>query len=69
VERLVWEFVPDLMKDPAQLREDLERMIELEKSGSHGNPEAAAKAWLDKLAEVDQMRRGFQEQAARGLMT
>jgi site-specific DNA recombinase len=69
VERLVWEFVSDLMKDPVQLREDLERMIELEKNGSHGDPEVAAKAWLDRLAEVDQMRRGFQEQAARDLMT
>jgi hypothetical protein len=57
------------MKDPAQLREDLERMIELEKNRSHGDPEAAAKAWLDKLAEVDHMRRGFQEQTARGYMT
>jgi site-specific DNA recombinase len=69
VERLVWEFVSDLMKDPAQLREDLERMIELEKSGSYGDPEVEAKAWLDKLAELGQMRRGFQEQAARGYMT
>jgi site-specific DNA recombinase len=69
VERLVWEFVSDLMKDPAQLREDLERMIELEKSGSYGDPEVEAKAWLNKLAELGQMRRGFQEQAARGYMT
>jgi site-specific DNA recombinase len=69
VKRLVWEFVSDLMKDPAQLREDLERMIELEKSGSYGDPEVEAKAWLDKLAELGQMRRGFQEQAARGYMT
>jgi len=69
VERLVWEFVSDLMKDPAQLRGDRERMIEIEKSGSHGDPEVEAKAWLDKLAEVAQMRRGFQEQAAKGYMT
>src|SRR5215218_6470209 len=69
VERLVWEFISELMKDPAQLREDLERMIELEKSGSHGDPEIESKAWLDKLAELSQMRRGFQEQAARGYMT
>jgi site-specific DNA recombinase len=69
VEHLVWEFVSDLMKDPAQLRDDLERMIELEKNGAHGDPEVEAKAWLDKLAELSQMRRGFQEQAARGYMT
>jgi hypothetical protein len=69
LERLVWEFVSDLMKDPAQIRDDLERMIELEKSGWHGDPAAAAKVWLDKLSELNQMRRGFQEQAARGYMT
>src|SRR5215210_5662321 len=69
VERLVWEFVSDLMKDPAQLREDLERMIELEKSGANGHPGIQSKIWLDKLAELGQMRRGFQEQAARGYMT
>lgn len=69
VERLVWEFVSDLMKDPAQLRDDLERMIELEKTGAHGDPELEEKAWLDKLAELGRMRRGFQEQAARGYMT
>jgi hypothetical protein len=69
VERLVWEFVSDLMKDPAQLRDDLERMIELEKNGAHGDPEIESKAWLDKLAELDRMRQGFQEQAARGYMT
>jgi len=69
VERLVWEFVSDLMKDPAQLGEDLERMIEMEESGLHGDSELEVKAWLDKLAELGQMRRGFQEQAARGYMT
>jgi len=69
VERLVWEFVSDLMKDPAQLRDDLERMIELEKNGAHGDPEIESKAWLDKLTELSQMRRGFQAQAARGYMT
>jgi len=69
VERLVWEFVSDLMKDPAQLRQDLERMIEMEKSGAHRDPELEVKTWLDKLAELCQMRRGFQKQAARGYMT
>lgn len=69
VELLVWEFVSHLMKDPAQLRDDLEKMIELEKCGAQGDPEIESKAWLDKLAQLSQMRRGFQEQAARGYMT
>jgi hypothetical protein len=58
-----------LMKDPAQLRQDLERMIEMEKSEAHRDPELEVKTWLDKLAELGQMRRGFQKQAARGYMT
>jgi site-specific DNA recombinase len=69
VEGLVWEFVSELMKDPERLREDLERMIELEVGQYHGDPESAERAWLEKLAELNGMRRGFQEQAARNLMT
>jgi len=69
VEQKVWSNISGLMKDPEQLRGDIERMIELEKNGSYGDPEQEEKAWLDKLAEVNQMRRGFQEQAAKGYMT
>src|SRR5215208_6192698 len=50
VERSVWEFVSGLMRDPEQLREDLERMMELERRGAHGNPKREMKAWLAKLA-------------------
>ena len=35
----------------------------------HGDAGQEAKVWLDRLAEADTMRRGFQEQAAKGLMT
>jgi hypothetical protein len=66
VERRVWEFVSDLMKDPERLREDLDRMIELEKKASRGDPEREAKAWLDKLTEVDGERRGYIKLAAKG---
>jgi site-specific DNA recombinase len=66
VERRVWEFVSELMKDPEQLQADLERMIELEKQGAHGDPEQEARMWLDKLAEVDAERRGYVRLAARG---
>ena len=69
VEREVWSNISDLMKDPEQLRGDIDRMIELEKKGSHGDPGREEKVWLDKLAEVNQMRRGYQEQAAKGYMT
>ena len=69
VEQRVWEFVSGLMKDPEQLQTDLERMIELKRQGAHGDPEREAKAWLDKLSEVDAERRGYIKLAARGSIT
>jgi hypothetical protein len=61
--------VSGLMRDPEQLREDLERMVELERRGAHGNPKREMKAWLDKLAEVDSERRSYIKLAARGTIT
>src|SRR3712207_5554348 len=69
MERRVWEFISYLMKDPEELNKDLEKMIELEKRGAHGDPERESKAWLDKLTEVDAERRGYLKLAARGSMT
>jgi flagellar motility protein MotE (MotC chaperone) len=69
IEALVWRFVSDMIKDPEQLREDLERVVEQERQGARGNSEREAKAWLDKLTEVDRMRSGFQDMAAEGLIT
>jgi Recombinase zinc beta ribbon domain/Recombinase len=66
IEGRVWEFVSNLMKDPEELRADLETMIEFEKRGAHGDPEREAKAWLDKLSEVETERRGYLRLAARG---
>ncbi len=69
VEQKVWSNISDLMRDPEQLRGDIDRMIELEKNSSHGDPKREEKVWLDKLAEVNRMRRGYQEQAAKSYMT
>jgi site-specific DNA recombinase len=69
VEQRVWEFVSGLMKDPDQLRDDLERMIELEKQDVHGDPDVQAKAWVEKLSEIDEERRGYLKLAARGRIT
>jgi DNA repair ATPase RecN len=57
------------MKDPDQLRADLERVLEQERRDTRGDPEREAKAWHDKLAEVDRKRSGFQDMAAEGLIT
>ena len=57
------------MKDPEQLRDDLERMIVQERTRLHGGPDREAKVWAEKLAEADQMRCGYQDLVAKGLMT
>jgi hypothetical protein len=69
LEARVWEAVSGMLKDPQQLRTDLDAAIELERRGMRGDPAKEAKLWADKLAEADRMRRGYQEQAAKGYMT
>ena len=44
-------------------------MIELKRQEMRGDPNREVKAWLRKLAEADELRSGYQEQTARGLMT
>lgn len=44
-------------------------MIEREREGTRENPHRETKGWLEKLAEVDHMRSGYQEMAAKGLMS
>ncbi|MCA1738454.1 MAG: hypothetical protein LC740_06390 [Actinobacteria bacterium] len=44
-------------------------MIEIEREGRRGDPKLGTKAWLEKLAEVDQERRGYLRLAAKGHMT
>jgi hypothetical protein len=44
-------------------------MIEQEREGLRGDPDSEVKVWLDKLAEADEERRGYQRLAAKGLMT
>jgi hypothetical protein len=69
VEPLVWEFVSEILTDPEQLRSDLEKVIELECEELRGDPDREAKAWLEKLTEIGAMRSGYQEMAAKGLIT
>jgi hypothetical protein len=69
VESQVWELVSGILTDPEQFRDDLERMIDQERKGLHGDPDRDAKVWAEKLAEVVWMRSGYQDLAAKGLMT
>jgi protein-tyrosine-phosphatase len=68
VEPAVWGLISDLLKDPDLLRTGLERMIEEERRGWRGDPEREAKAWLEKLTEVDRQRERAQDLAIQGLL-
>jgi hypothetical protein len=69
IETQVWKAVSGLMKDPEQLRSDLQKVIEQERRDIRGEPLRETKVWLDKLAEVDRKRSGFQDMAAEGLIS
>jgi site-specific DNA recombinase len=69
IEAQVWGAVSALMKDPEQLRSDLQRVIDHERRDIRGEPQRETKVWLAKLAEVDRKRSGFQDMAAEGLIS
>jgi small-conductance mechanosensitive channel len=65
----VWEGVTKLLKNPVQLRADLDAVIEQERRGTvRGDPDQEAKLWDDKLAEVERKRARYQEMAASELI-
>jgi site-specific DNA recombinase len=68
-EAAVWEKIYAHMMSPETLRQDLERAIELKRQEMRGDPGREARRWLEKLEEAERLRRGYQEQAARGYMT
>jgi site-specific DNA recombinase len=69
VEGVVWGLVSTLLRNPERLRAGLEEMIEKERAGTRGDPDREANAWLEKLSEVEQERRGYLRLAAKGHMT
>jgi site-specific DNA recombinase len=69
IEPAVWELVSNLLTDSERLRAGLDEMMERERKGSRGDPDREAKVWLERLAEAESMRAGYQELAAKGLMT
>jgi site-specific DNA recombinase len=69
LEPMVWNYVSGVMKNPEELRTDLDRMIELEKRGTRGDPSKDAKLWADKLVEVERKRAKYQEAFAADAVT
>jgi site-specific DNA recombinase len=69
IEGRVWDLISGLLKDPERLRAGLDEMIEAERAGMRGDPEAESLAWLDKIAALDSKRSRYQEMAAEGHIT
>ena len=70
LEPLVWDYVSGAMKNPEQLRDDLDRYIELERGQDRrGDPNKEAKVWAGRLAEVDGKRSRYQEMTAEDLIS
>jgi hypothetical protein len=69
LEPMVWDYISEVMKNPEELRADLDRMIELERKGTRGDPGKEAKLWAEKLAEVDRKRARYQEAFAADAVT
>jgi site-specific DNA recombinase len=69
LEPRIWGLVSGLILQPGRLRRGLEAMIKEEERGSRGDPDREAKLWHEKLQEAERMRSGYQDLAARGLLT
>jgi site-specific DNA recombinase len=67
-ETAVWGAVSSLLTDPASLRQDLQAMIEREHK-TYGDPDAEARAWAEKLVELERRRDRYQEMFAAEAMT
>ena len=68
-EEAMWGFVSRVMKDPGRILVGMDALIERKRSELRGDPEREAKAWLERLVEVDTERRGYLKLAATGRMS
>jgi hypothetical protein len=69
IEPTVWDLVLALLTDSERMPAGLDEMIYRKRSRVRVAPDREAKAWLERLAEADRMRAGYQELAVKGLMT
>jgi site-specific DNA recombinase len=69
LEAAIWATISDYIKEPERLRADLERAVEIMRQEASGDPAREARAWADRLAEVDRKRSGYLDLAAEGIMS
>jgi site-specific DNA recombinase len=68
-EEAMWGFVSRILKDPGRILVGMDALIDQKRSEMRGDPARETKAWLERLAEVDQERRGYLRLAATGRMS
>jgi len=68
-EEAMWAFVSKILKDPGRILAGIDALIERKRAELRGDPKREAKAWLERIAEVDQERRGYLKLAATGRMS
>lgn len=68
-EKAVWDLVSGLLEDPERIRAGLEAMIERERRPGRGRSDGEMRSWSERIAECERMRAGYQDLAAKGLMT
>ena len=68
-EEAMWAFVSRVMKDPERILVGMDALIERKRAEMRGDPDREAASWLERLAEVDQERRGYLKLAAKGRMS
>jgi hypothetical protein len=69
LETTVQRVICEMLANPSEVREAFESALQRERDGEYGDFDQEEQAWLEKLAEAEHMRRGYQELAAKGLMT
>jgi hypothetical protein len=70
LEDKVWGWVSSVLKEPEIMRIGIERAIADRVGEDRGQRLVAERAvWMKKLEEANTLRRGYQKQAAQGLMT
>jgi predicted nucleic acid-binding Zn-ribbon protein len=64
----VWEAVKAVLLDPERLERGLDAFLEAEKEKAGGDSEKEARAFTNRIAEVDRKRAAYQDLMADGLM-
>ena len=69
IEAEVWALVSRDLSDPAVMLAGLDALIELEREKLHGDPEREEMMLMDRLNALEQERRGYLRQNARGVLS